>query len=354
VGEWDELEVGMGGVGRVYRGHEGEEDDEEDDEEDEHASNLLSPAASGSAAAAAAAGGAGCKLARVTFKASELNSIAPNPAAVAAWLSKARPLGEESEDEWDEIPETDEDDGSGVNGGLSNDPSLANQLGSAPVNLHFYKFAMEVGETLKRGHDEKLPLDDISLEMSGLKFSHNTNVEEFAHATFLALFHILNEQFNKPAAAAVPLDPIGNKAVMQSLGMLLKTWHPVLKKFADKQPDQVYMLAGLEQACLASGYVSPPSSAGTPSHAAASSAADLLSAATDASAPSIYTPLFTPVLQLMYNNFGVFSEEAVLAWAEQAREAEGDSYVLLKQASSFLQWLEEAEEEEDEDEEDED
>lgn len=337
--QWDASEVGVGGVGRVYES-KGDDGDEDDDDEEDDADADESGAA-----------------ARFPFKQCELNSIAPNPLAVAAWLSKVQFGAEESEDEWDEVDDVlsagaaDADD--------NDDPSSANRLGgssSGGPNLRFHKFVREVSETLKRGHDEKLAVADISLEMSSLKFVDNANVEEFAHATFLAIFALLNEQFNPPGSKIfTPLDP-KQKAVMQALGLLLKNWHPILKKFADKLPDQIYMLAGLEQACLASGFVSQvgaPSPTAAAASSSASSASGGAGGAVGDGLSSIYTPLFTSVLILMYDRFDVWSDEAIAAWAEQARDAEGDEYVLLKQSKEFRDKLMEAEEEEDdEDEED--
>ena len=311
-GEWSVDEVGVGGVGRIYSGKQDDEEDDEDyNEEKEDGEEKKS----------------------FPYKQSELNSIAPNPVAVQAWLRQQ--FADESEDEWaddgEAIDEDEEED--------ELDPSLANQMGATALNQNFHKFAHEAAETIKRGHVEKLSLDDISLEMNGLKFSHNTTIEEFAHATFLAFFQIVNETVNPTQTATlVVLDPTKNKQVMQSLGGLLKQWWRVLGKFGKLVSDQVYMLHGLEQACLASGFVST----NTPSNVSASSST---------SVASIYTPLFTPTLQLLYQNFELFSEDAILQWAEALQESEGEDHILLKQSSAFRQWLEEADEEEDDEEE---
>lgn len=310
-GEWLESEVGVGGIGRIYRGKDFDDEEDEDEKED------------------------GVDGARPSFRLSQFNSIAPDPVAVSAFLRSQ--FADESEDEWDDdaIADDDEDD----DGDDANDPALANQLGGvgSAANQNFHKFAEEVSETLQRGHKEKLSVDDIGLELNGLKFSHNTNVEEFAHAVFLAIFELVDEAINPGktggAAGALPLDPTKSKPVMQALGSLLKAWYKVVGKFGKLVSDQVYMLQGLEQACLASGFI------GT-----LANPASLL----DANATSIYTPLFTPTLQLMYENFPVFTEDAIFQWATSLEESASATHPLLGQSAAFRNWLEEADEEEDE------
>jgi len=345
---WLESEVGVGGVGRIYTGEADEDEDEEDD---------------------------GDGSARSILRSNKLNSIAPSGRALRAWRS-ARGDDESSGDEWDFDDEDAALDGlDGPSAAL--DPSLANQLNpssasgaAAAASFPFHKFAIEVAETLRRGHEEKLPIDDVRLEMSGLKFSHNATVEEFAHATCLALFAIVHEQVatasQTPNASvhSVVLNPAKDKNVMQKLGLVWKGWYPILSKFAERVSDQVEIIQGLEASCLGAGFVNVTGSSGA--HAGSVAATGGLSPQTGSNAAStsssvgsnasIYTPLFTPTLQLLYDRFNVLSEDAILQWADALKESapEGDEHILLKQSHQFREWLEEAEEEEDEDEEDED
>jgi len=59
-----------------------------------------------------------------------------------------------------------------------------------------------------------------------------------------------------------------------------------------------------------------------------------------------FAPLFSQVLQVLYDR-DIVSEDAIMAWAQEKKDADDNDKVFVKQSEPFIQWLKEAPEEDD-------
>lgn len=282
-----------------------------------------------------------------------LNSIAAEPAQLKKYLAGQLEEDDDDDDvdEWDIGGEEDADIGSGSevededlgarddqrdsNDAKSNSSTNTNKPSSSSSSTgpsSATRFHSEMRETLRRGEVEKLDVDSVVLELAGLKLSHDSTIVEYSHAFFEALFELILPARDDRETLVAKVD----KTVLGSLGNLLKRWCIALTKFGRLETDQVFLIQGLALACTCYG----------------------IDLEEKKNKTHVYSSLFTPVLQLLYNNFDALGQESILAWVEQAQSkaASGeklDYALLIKQSAQFVEWLQE-DEEEDEDEEDDD
>jgi translation initiation factor eIF-2B subunit epsilon len=231
--KWDEREVGAGGKGRVYVQDAGSNDESSDEEDDEDEPAQL-------------------KLVR-------FNSIAPPSAALHVKVhgdddDDSDDVEEEDAEEEEEKDDEEEDNGGGNEsgdeaGGEGGEGAKSERETNIP---HFMR---EVGETLRRGVTEQLPVDNIVLEVASLKLSYDATLCEYAIAALQSFFDIAGV----PAAGT-----LGGKAVVPSKKMVhgllsvLRAWSLVLSKYAREAREQGFILKGLETVCVANDAVYLP------------------------------------------------------------------------------------------------
>lgn len=289
-----------------------------------------------------------------------LNSIVPNPDDWRmAWNRKKEvEIENESEDEWEEEIRDDTSDSStpeerelkkpNQNGPVtaatvparsrqpSASPATNSSITAIPSDYSLPRFYNETLTTLHRGHAENLPVDNIVLEMAGLKLSHDASMMEYVEACFLTLFSFIPTSSNESSSSTstqpfIPTDEASLSArraafanpslsLVKSVFSVLKHWSLVFTKYGKRISDQAIFISGLLAACRRWN--------------------------------GLYKGLFVPVLKMMFVNLEMIEEDAVWMWEKQNREEEGDRMSdERKAAEEFLTWLTEAEEEESEDEE---
>lgn len=229
----------------------------------------------------------------------------------------------------------------------------AQQMSSGAINnnteeeLHA-KFMSEMQETLTRGQKESMGVDNIVLEMSGLKFSHNATVQDYAASIFFTLFELAGLSITTKRKTSEQKEEkkfVLTKTVLTQVLKLTKKWSPSLVKFSGDLKDQAQIIYGLERACLNEG------------------------------SAFNFAKLFPHILQYLYDN-EVIEEEIIINWETDRKQLlahykdnDGDDYdddegvnidtingikTLLLAANVFLQWLQQDDDsDEDEDEDDE-
>lgn len=96
--------------------------------------------------------------------------------------------------------------------------------------------------TVRRGHEQNSSVDDIAVEVSGLKFSHDAPLVDYVRAVVLALFDLIS-----PPPTNLVGDPPSD--IKKSLLRLVRKWKLLISKYCKATEDQVRVLQGLESAC---------------------------------------------------------------------------------------------------------
>jgi translation initiation factor eIF-2B subunit epsilon len=157
-------------------------------------------------------------------------------------------------------------------------------------------FDREVQETVRRGVRERHSVDNIVLEVNGLKYAYDTTFLDCASSIFTALISLIEEtEFNT------------------SLKNTLTTWGPLLRSFLNSREDQVELIFKIQELC-------------------------------EQQSRSKLGKAFQLILHTLYES-DVLDEEAIQQWAKEVRNAGDVDKALLQQCEPFLRWLAEAEEE---------
>jgi translation initiation factor eIF-2B subunit epsilon len=171
-------------------------------------------------------------------------------------------------------------------------------LGDGEIDEPLADFRREVSLTLHRAVAEDVPLDNVDLEIKGMRLSANAAPLDCARAMLPALLHMAQEE-------AGPLTD-GRKQASR----LLKRFRSLLQQYVGStHGDQVDIVYELQQA---------------------------------AEEEPALEPLFAHTLAYLYK-IDVVEEGAILTWEREAHES-GDTQ-WLDLAEQFLTWLHEAEEE---------
>jgi translation initiation factor eIF-2B subunit epsilon len=199
---------------------------------------------------------------------------------------------------------------------IPEDRSYPSSPMGGPMEDALHRFVREMKATVRRGVEEKLPTDAITLEVSSLKLSHDATIMEYGNAVFQSMFPLIDPQpvvnpDSRAGATAKITTPM-----LGSLKKLLSGWGILLSKYGRDVTDQVDLIFGLQNACL-----------------------EPLTA-------SLYSGFFHLVLQLLYED-DVLSEEAIIAWDEKVTSNPMSDALKSTHAhaSKFVDWLKEAEEE---------
>jgi translation initiation factor eIF-2B subunit epsilon len=177
----------------------------------------------------------------------------------------------------------------------------ANLAASSDVS----RFGREVAETVHRMLHEEHSIDNLALEVNGLKFAYNKTFLDCARAVLNALLSV------KPEVRALP-----SKQLLEHIKADLKRCAPLLKKYLQEHDDQIDAVYTVQEVC---------------------------------EDDPVVAKVFAGVLHQLYD-VDVVSEAAVLAWAQESKSS--DDQTFLKRAAPFLEWLAQAEEEEDEEDDD--
>mmetsp|Transcript_6093 Transcript_6093/g.22353 ORF Transcript_6093/g.22353 Transcript_6093/m.22353 type:complete len:781 (-) Transcript_6093:399-2741(-) len=217
----------------------------------------------------------------------------------------------------DERGDDDDGDDAGGGGGSSDDDDDDDERGD--------DFIREVQETFIRAVQCNIKLEDVTLEINGLKYSFNKTFADCASGLCLAFFALAKER----AEAGATHSPKEALIEIKKVGL---QYGPLLQRFIKNDDDQVEVLLTIEELCFK----------------------EEERAAADGGPPPTFSPVFQQVLTLLYNleEFPV-EEEGIVKWASEKEFADEADKVYLKKAAQFLQWLENAEEEEDDEDEEE-
>jgi len=187
----------------------------------------------------------------------------------------------------------------------NNDYSDSDEVG---VVIDYANFIREVKETVKRGIDEKLLLENIQLEINGLKFAYDRDSLDCLTAILPVLLEVPN------------MSTLSLKEISAIIKSNISKYSKILSKFSseDIQVDFIFNIADF------------------------------------CDENQEYKAVFQLILHSLYEN-DVIGEESILKWAAETRDDEDEeNHYYLNKCKDFISWLEEAEEEsEDEDDDDE-
>ncbi|GAM26644.1 hypothetical protein SAMD00019534_098190 [Acytostelium subglobosum LB1] len=208
----------------------------------------------------------------------------------------------DEEDDEDEDSDEDDEDDQGKKGGRSKDKT------------DLAKFRSEVIETVKVGINQNHSIENIILEINGLKFGFDKDFMDCATAVLPALLDVTKDR-----------SAITQKEYVALLNKRIDKYSKILGRYLTDTDTQVDFIFKIQDMC---------------------------------DEDPVLQKVIQFILHALYNN-DILSEEALLNWAEELEEDaenESENQVYLKQCSQFLEWLREAEEEEegDEDEDDDD
>uniref|UniRef100_A0A7S4KCD1 Translation initiation factor eIF2B subunit epsilon n=2 Tax=Guillardia theta TaxID=55529 RepID=A0A7S4KCD1_GUITH len=164
-------------------------------------------------------------------------------------------------------------------------------------------FEREVEDIVRRGVEEGVLPENISMEVNGRKFAHDKTFADCSCIIFVTILNTMTVTSSRKEAFA--------NAVK-----LIKTWKPLLSKFARSVNDQKETMVALES------FVSQPDWKGH--------------------------KLMMPILKCCYDE-DVFEEDAIFLWSEDAQGRSEESKGLVEECKALLDYLKE-DEDEDEDE----
>jgi translation initiation factor eIF-2B subunit epsilon len=220
-------------------------------------------------------------------------------------------------------------DGGGDGGGSGADASAGAAAAAAAAGGPAFK--REVAETLLRCALEGISLDNVVIELNGLKIAEDRTFGDCARYMLTTLLGLCLPPPPDAAPEFAPLydareldaaSPAGRAELLRRAAAQLRRWRPLLAKFLRDEEDQVELLLTLEEFCGEEGDYENAGERG-----------------------AAFAAAFPQVLKLLYDADAV-SEEAVLAWASEKAGAAPEEKVFLERAEPFLRWLREAEEDE--------
>jgi translation initiation factor eIF-2B subunit epsilon len=162
------------------------------------------------------------------------------------------------------------------------------------------RFNDEMHETVERAVSENHSIDNVVLEINGLKFAYNSSFLDTLTAIFSTLAKLVDQ-----------------KNYNASLVKNLKKWAPLLRKFIDSTEDQTELIFKIQDLCEEPGN-------------------EKLAKA------------FELVLDTLFDA-EVLDEDSILQWADEMKGADEADQRFYKQSEKFLTWLREASEGDDDD-----
>jgi hypothetical protein len=162
------------------------------------------------------------------------------------------------------------------------------------------RFNDEMQETVERAVAENHSIDNVVLEINGLKFAYNSSFLDTLTAIFSTLVKLVDQ-----------------KNYNTSLVKILKKWAPLLRKFIDSTEDQTELIFKIQDLCEEAGN-------------------EKLAKA------------FELVLDTLFDA-EILDEDSILQWADEMTGADEADQRFYKQSEKFLTWLREASEGDDDD-----
>ncbi|KAN0040851.1 hypothetical protein ACTFIV_003387 [Dictyostelium citrinum] len=211
-------------------------------------------------------------------------------------------------DDYDDSSSESSDEEHGKSSGGSGGKKKNNKDDNNPVEPDSVKFHREVGDTIRRGIIEKLSLENIQLEINGLKFAYDRDGLD-------CLTSILPVLLELPSSNT----DITPKELQQFIAGRITSFSPLLVKFSSED-SMVDFIFKIQDFCDEN---------------------------------EKFKVVFQPILHQLYGN-DVISEEAIFEWAEEIEGDEEDDGFYLKKCKGFIDWLKSAEEESDDDDDDSD
>ncbi|KNA21848.1 hypothetical protein SOVF_039570 [Spinacia oleracea] len=180
-----------------------------------------------------------------------------------------------------------------------------------PENLtddNIDEFEKEVEATFQRAVQENIKDDNVVLEVNSLRLSYNMAAADCAGALFYSVMKL---------AVETPHSSISE--LLHNVTRLIRKWAKLLKYYLSSIDEEIEVILKFEEMCTES--------------------------------TKELSPLFTKVLQFLYEDVDLIQEEAILSWESEKMGADEVDRVFLKQAEPFIQWLKTAQEEDSEEEE---
>eukprot|EP00735_Rhodelphis_limneticus_P006512 TRINITY_DN18929_c0_g1::TRINITY_DN18929_c0_g1_i1::g.1421::m.1421 TRINITY_DN18929_c0_g1::TRINITY_DN18929_c0_g1_i1::g.1421 ORF type:complete len:682 (-),score=163.39,sp/Q54RF3/EI2BE_DICDI/35.78/1e-136,W2/PF02020.13/6.4e-22,Hexapep/PF00132.19/0.29,Hexapep/PF00132.19/0.059,Hexapep/PF00132.19/0.00016,Hexapep/PF00132.19/22,Hexapep/PF00132.19/0.00058,NTP_transferase/PF00483.18/2.8e-07,Hexapep_2/PF14602.1/0.011,Hexapep_2/PF14602.1/0.045,Hexapep_2/PF14602.1/0.31,NTP_transf_3/PF12804.2/0.022 TRINITY_DN189 len=162
-------------------------------------------------------------------------------------------------------------------------------------------FMKEATDTMRRGIREKISIDNLALEINGLKFAHNRTFNQCVEAILTVILDSVDTT-------------VQPKQFIVNVKTAIKTWHKLIRRFMFGEEDQVELILTIEDYC------------------------------TD---HEKMFAVFHHILHVLYD-LDVLSEESILQWAEEEEENNTVNKKFLEMCRPLIKWLQEADEESDE------
>ncbi|EGC31039.1 hypothetical protein DICPUDRAFT_40532 [Dictyostelium purpureum] len=210
------------------------------------------------------------------------------------WILENEPYNELVQREIDEPSDSDSDEPG--SGGVM--PPTKDKDDDVP---EFIKFQREVRDTIRRGINENLLMENIQVEINGLKFAYIKDGLD----CLAAILPVLLEHPN--------INTVSAKDLSAFIVKRISSYSPLLVKFSSED-NQVDLIFKIQDFCDENEQ---------------------------------YKSVFQLILHRLYDN-DVISEDAILEWAQEIEDDEEDEGFYLKKCTELIKWLKSAEEESDE------
>lgn len=186
------------------------------------------------------------------------------------------------------------------------------------------------------------PIENLAIELNSFKFSQNASYADCTTAATLAILEKMN----------IRRGTTDGKLVSE-FKALLEQWGPLLQKMSIGLDEEKAIVLALERCAVGEDSSSPSSAAGATTSDSNTTTPSEMSQVLSSGMS------FRLLLQMLHDE-EIVSEEAVLAWAADRKEQDGEKdtprgrLFRLPPVQEFLDWLDEESDEEDDDEDEED
>ena len=198
------------------------------------------------------------------------------------------------------------------------------------------RFKEEVMETFLRCAKERFGLENVIVELNGLRLAENRTFVDCASYIFTTILglagpppRVVRGAYHGLYTQGVPdtSTKAGRNAVLGKIMSLMREWGQLLKKFIASEDDEVDLLLALEEFCSEDGVFE-----GSGEHGA------------------VFADIFEGILQVLYHdNVDILSEEGILKWVDEKEHASESERRFLRAAQTFVDFLKDDDDDDDDD-----
>lgn len=201
----------------------------------------------------------------------------------------------------DEDDEELDDSASSVMSGASE--TLDNANDSPYQDDDALSFYNEVHDSLQRGIEEKIKVENLILEINSSKHAYNVTIKEVNSLVIKAILKLSQKSLNDSASP---------QEFVKALHSSLQYFNPLLSNYIKSASSQMDCLLAIEEFMGCN---------------------------------KEFSPAFVKILSILYDK-NILSETAILKWhGISSPDLSSEQVLLRKQADGFVKWLQEAEEE---------